>query len=164
MENAPPRPAPPTNHHVLQRMELRLLKTLRWGLDRAGFPTGRRRKSHLILPGDHPVGVRLSYYTSDPRWWRITYGGVFFEGDGYYRYPVLFENRELTLHLDEVTEEIGIQLGRQIREPDWLWPLFSHDSSYPRYAWSEKAWSTYQAESQIRKNWRKWCEERRAGR
>ncbi|MBU6303739.1 MAG: hypothetical protein KGS60_19500, partial [Verrucomicrobia bacterium] len=80
MNTAPQRPTPPANHHVLQRMELRLLKTLRHGLDLAGFPTGRRRRSHLILDGDPPVGVRLNPYTTDSRWWRITYGEVFFEG------------------------------------------------------------------------------------
>lgn len=145
-------------------MELRLLKTLRHGLDLAGFPTGRRRRSHLILDGDPPVGVRLNPYTTDSRWWRITYGEVFFEGRGYYRYPVLRNRRELTLHLDEFTEETGTQLGVLIRRPEWRWPLFADFSSYPGYAWSEKAWSTYQAESEIRKQWREWCEERRTKR
>ncbi len=146
-------------------MELGLLKTLRRGLDLAGFPTGRRRHSLLVLPvNPHQVGVCLKPYTSDPRWWRITFGNVHFEGAGYYRSPVLSNSRELTLHLDEFTEQIGVDLARLVREPGWRWPLFSNCSSYPRYAWSERAWATYRADRKIRENWRKWCEERRAGR
>lgn len=141
-----------------------MLKTLRRGLDLAGFPTGRRRRSHLIVPSDPPMGVRLNPYTSDRRWWRITYGGVHFNGYGYYRYPTLFGERELTLHLDEFTEEIGLQLGRLIREPAWRWPLFADSTSYPGYAWSEKAWATYEADRMIRQDWKNWCAERRAGR
>lgn len=114
-----------------------------------------------MLGGNPPVGVRLHYYTSDLRWWRITTGIVSFEGFGPYRRRVLFKARELTLHHDELTEEIGVQLGRLIREPGWRWPLFANYRSYPGYAWSEKAWSTYQADWEIRQNWKKWCQERR---
>jgi hypothetical protein len=146
-------------------MEMPLLKKLRQGLDLAGFQTGRRRNGLLVLPvTPHQVGVRLSFYTSDPRWWRITYGEVCFEGSGYYCSPVLFDVRKLTLHLDEFSEEIGLHFGRLLREPGWRWPLFAHWNSYPGYAWSEKAWATYQADRKIRQDWQKRCEERRAGR
>ncbi len=158
------RPTPPTNKYVLMRMELQLLKKLRHGLNLVGFPTGRRRNSLPLLPVEPLGGVCLSHYTSDSRWWRIKYGQVCFQGQGYYRYPVILEPREHTLHIDEFSEHIGLELGHLIREPDWLWPLFTNYKSYPQYAWSEKAWSSYQAECEIRENWRKRCLERRASR
>ena len=160
MDSPPPRPQPPHPFYLLDEEELRLLKKLRHGLALAGFPTGRRRNSILMLGGNPPAGVRLHYYTSDLRWWRITTGIVSFEGFGPYRRRVLFRARELTLHHDELTEEIGVQLGRLIREPGWRWPLFANDSSYPGYAWSEKAWSTYQADWKLREARKAWVKAR----
>jgi len=164
MNTPPPKPEPPFDDNALRRMEMQLLKTLRCGIDLAGIPAGRCNNSLLVLPLEPEVGVCLKSYTSDPRWWRITCGNVHFEGAGYYRSPVLTRDHELTLHHDELTEGIGTDLARLLREPDWRWPLFVHWNSYPKYAWSEKAWSTYQADRKIRQNWQKRCEERRAGR
>lgn len=144
----------------------RLLRLLREGLADAGIQTGRQRYSLLYIDLDRPIGVWLHTYNGDLRWWRITFGIRYPDP-----YPPLTRACELTLHHDEFDRQIGADLARLMRDPAlwgggevWRWPLFAHDRSYPTYAWSELAASTYEADRLLREEIHRRAIERRAAR
>jgi hypothetical protein len=137
-------PSPWPDYRV-GKIERRLVGVLRSGLARAGIETSPPHHSVITLKTKPAIGVFIDTYTIDPRWWRITLGVKVMVGD----FPEVADPKELTLHLDEFTERIGVDLARLLREPGWRWPLFAHWNSYPRYAWSELAHSTHRAHSRF---------------
>lgn len=157
----PPRPPAPTPDYILERIERKLAATLRAGLAQAGIETGPRRHRMFLFQFNFPMGAWIGSYTTDERWWRIRLGPRM-----PWSYPEVMVQSELTFHRDEVNEQIGVDLARLLREPDWRWPLFAHDPHYPRYAWTELAQSTYHADWKLREARKAWVkarqEERRA--
>jgi hypothetical protein len=79
-------------------------------------------------------------YTWEVPVWRITFGTP-----DPHPWPGLINPKELTLHLGEFGPQTGVDLARLLREPDWRWPLFDHETSFPHYAWSKLATATYEA-------------------
>ena len=63
---------------------------------------------------------------------------------GYRCYPEVVI-RDWPPHLGEFGPQTGVDLARLLREPDWRWPLFDHETSFPHYAWSKLATATYEA-------------------
>lgn len=155
----PKPPPPPCPDYILDRIERKLAAKLRTGLAQAGIHAGQRRHRLLLFDLDCPMGARIQPYAADDRWWRITFGPRM-----PWIYPEVSVRSELTFHLDEVTEQTGVDLARLLREPDWRWPLFDHDQSYPRYAWTQLAQSTYAENRKLRQAWRDWLEQRWAER
>ena len=161
----PALPFPPSASAV-QAAGSRLLGLLREGLAEAGIRTGPRRYSTLYIDLDRPIGLWLTTYADDLRWWRITFG-IRYPGP----YPPLANTCELTLHHDEFDRQIGRDLARLLHDPAlwvrgevWRWPLFAHDRSYPTYAWSELAARTYEADRLLREEISRRSAERRAAR
>ena len=88
------------------------------------------------------------------RWlWRITVGTPSRDGFG------LINAKEFSLLDEEITEQTGSDLAALIRALNKgetpAWPMFDHDQSFPRYAWSISATDRYE-------EWRKWDQERKA--
>lgn len=123
-------------------IEGKLVRLLRDGLAKAGINTGRRRYGLIFIDSlKWPIAVQVFCYTRNVPVWRILFGG---RDSG--PWPCVLNPRELTLHLSEFSEETGVALARLLREPEWRWPLFEHDKSYPQYAWSKLAHETYTAD------------------
>ncbi len=86
------------------------------------------------------------------RWlWRITVGTPTRDGHG------LHNGKEFTLLDEEITEQTGTALAGLIRSLQNsgtpVWPMFDHDPSFPRYAWST-------AGTERHEDWRRWNEAR----
>lgn len=137
-----------------------LVRMIREGLAEAGIPTGNRRHG-LILIGSlaRPVGVGVRPYAEGAPVWRITFGMPEPRP-----WPGLVDPCELTLHLCEFGERTGVDLARLLREPGWRWPLFGHEPAFPRYAWSELAAQTYEADRLLREEINRRAIARRAAR
>ena len=121
-------------------IEGKLVRMIRDGLAEAGIQTGNRRYRLIYIDSlKWPVGVSVSPYTWEVPVWRITFGG---RED--HPWPGLINPKELTLHLSEFSPRTGVDLAQLIREPDWRWPLFEHNRTYPHYAWSKLAHETYE--------------------
>lgn len=115
---------------------------------RQGRPFRQSGHYHFDLDGvEH--ALRLEGY-GGLRWvWRITVGTP--------SHPrALCNHQELTFAIEEVDEQMGCNLAAMLRalarEEEAVWPLFDHDQSFPRYAWSQLCESRYE-------DWRRWCEE-----
>ena len=122
-------------------IEGKLVRLIRDGLAEAGIPTGNRRYGLIFIDSlKWPIAVSLRPYIWAVPVWRITFGGR-----EHHRWPSIINPHELTLHVSEFGTHTGVDLARLLREPDWRWPLFEHDHSYPRYAWSNLAHETYEA-------------------
>ena len=133
-------PKPHLSRSEAAIVEGKLVRMIRDGLAEAGIPTGNRRYGLIFIDTlKHPVGVSVLPYTREVPVWRITFGGR-----PHRPWPCIIDPRELTLHLSEFSIQTGIDLARLLREPDWRWPLFDHDRSYPHYAWSKLAHQTYE--------------------
>jgi hypothetical protein len=121
-------------------IEGKLVRLIRDGLAEAGIPTGNRRYGLIFIDSlKWPIAVSVRPYTWDVPVWRITFG----ERERR-PWPCMINPRELTLHVSEFGTHTGVDLARLLREPDWRWPLFENDRSYPRYAWSKLAHETYE--------------------
>ena len=118
----------------------KLIRMLRDGLAEAGIQTGNRRYGLIFIDSvKWPIGVTVIAYTREVPVWRIIFGVRQSQP-----WPGLIDPQELTLHLSEFGTQTGVDLARLLLEPGWRWPLFEHDSSYPRYAWSKLAHQTYE--------------------
>lgn len=121
-----------------------LIRTIREGLNAAGIRT--RTRHSTILFGSAPVmGVRVNTFQPELGLWRVTCG-VLLPGS----YSAIVNPFGLTLHQDEFAPETGANLARLLTEPGWAWPIFAHDPSYPKYAWSVIATRTLKAEQDRR--------------
>lgn len=137
----------------------KLYKLIREGLDTAGIPTGRRRQGMLRIDAlPRPIGVRIQCYCRPLPVWRITFGEC-----GCGDWPCIFSPCELTLHLSEFGPHTGVALARLLREADWRWPIFEHDRTYPRYAWSRLAMNTYESDRLERERRKQTAKEGRGG-
>ena len=77
------------------------------------------------------------------RWlWRITLGTPSRDGFG------LLNAKEFSLLDEEISEQTGRDLAVLIRALQSnqapVWPMFDHDPSFPRYAWSNAATTRYE--------------------
>jgi hypothetical protein len=131
------KPLTSSEAHII---EGKLVRIIRNGLAEAGIPTGNRRYGLIFIDSlGPPIGVMIKPYIWAVPVWRITFGVR-----ARHPWPCLFNPQELTFHLGEITTQTGVDLARLLREPDWRWPLFEGDKSYPRYAWTSLAHQTYE--------------------
>jgi hypothetical protein len=131
----------PTTKSELDIIEGKLVRMIRNGLAEAGIPTGNRRYGLIFIDSlKWPIGVRVSAYTWYVPVWRITFGGR-----ERHPWPGVINPQELTFHLSEFSTQTGVDLAHLLREPDWVWPLFDGQTSYPHYAWTKMATATYEA-------------------
>lgn len=96
---------------------------------------------HLHLDGSS-WAFRLFPYCH-LRWlWRITLGTPSRDGFG------LLNAKEFSLLDEEISEQTGRDLACLIRALNdggtLVWPMFDHDPSFPRYAWSNAATERYE--------------------
>lgn len=121
-------------------IERKLVRLIRDGLAEAGIQTGNRRYGLIFIDAlEWPIAVSVHPYIRAVPVWRITFGGR-----EHHPWPCLVNPKELTLHISEFGTHTGVDLARLLREPEWRWPLFEHDRSYPTYAWSKLAHETYE--------------------
>jgi len=131
----------PTTSSETSIIEGKLVRMIRNGLAEAGIPTGNRRYGLIFIDSlKWPIGVSVSAYTRDVPIWRITFGLRERR-----QWPNLVNHQELTFHLSEMGTHTGVDLARLLCEPDWVWPLFEGQSSYPSYAWTKLASATCEA-------------------
>jgi hypothetical protein len=131
----------PISRSTANAISSKLCGLLRTGLAEAGIPTKNRRYGLIFIESlKWPVAVSVAAYTWEVPVWRITFGAP-----DPNPWPGLINPKELTLHLSEFGPQTGVDLARLLREPDWRWPLFDHETSFPHYAWSKLATETYEA-------------------
>lgn len=153
-------PKPNISRSEADIIEGTLVSLIRDGLAQAGIPTGRRRYGLIFIDSlKWPIAVSVCAYTRDVPVWRITFGGR-----ENHPWPCVINPKELTFHLSEFSTQTGVDLAHLLREPDWRWPLFEHDPTYPGYAWSKLAHETYEAHRLEREELQNRSEERRSSR
>ena len=114
---------------------------------RQGRPFRQSGHYHFDLDGVE-CALRLEGY-GGLRWvWRITVGTP--------SHPrALCNHQELTFASEEMNEPMGRDLAAMLRaltrDEKPVWPLFDHDPSFPRYAWSQLCETRYE-------DWRRWRE------
>jgi hypothetical protein len=136
------------------RMRPQLVQPIARGLIAAGVTLKHARGGklrpvhnlyHLHLDGGS-WAFRLFPYCH-LRWlWRITLGTPSRDGFG------LINAKEFSLLDEEISEQTGRDLAGLIRALNdggtLVWPMFDHDPSFPRYAWSNAATTRYEERRQ----------------
>ena len=142
-----------------EKMRPQLVQSIARGLSAAGVTLKHARNGkmhpvhglyHIHLEGEW-WAFRLFPYCH-LRWlWRITVGTPTRDGYG------LHNGKEFTLLDEEITEQVGSSLAGLIRSLQIggtpVWPMFEHDQSFPRYAWSTVATERHE-------DWRRWNQAR----
>ena len=164
MNNIAPSASPPARHPLNivikpdeeARLRAELVIPLANGLMEAGAvfrhvrqgrPYRRGARYEFILDGED-CALRLETYGA-LRWvWRLSVSSPWWD------HPVHYHH-ELTFDIEEMDALMGRDLAAMLRalaadrKPEW--PLFDHDQSFPRYAWTKLCESRYE-------DWRKWRE------
>jgi hypothetical protein len=163
--NSTNQPSVPSIHHPLNivvkdaeeaRLRAELVIPLANGLAEAGAvfrhvrlgrPYRRGVRYEFVLDGGE-CALRLESY-GRLRWvWRMTVSSP-------WQYHSVLCHHELTFDIEEMDAKMGRDLAVMLRalaageKP--VWPLFDHDQSFPRYAWTKLCESRYE-------DWRKWRE------